>query len=138
MKFSAYVPHRPPTTNVSYKISRSRMYMSAEGKYWKEQAILLMRCKHNENPQEWQGRFLEVYLTFFDSSIITYDGDGPVKITCDALSEALGFDDRYILSYHITKSKGPSGVFIYLKEMTKEEVEEIGTKWKDLINENKL
>ncbi len=123
-----WIPQRPPTTNVSYKISRGRMYLSKEAKGWKEQAVLILRCKHNENPHLWKEKYLATSLTFFDKSILTYDLDGPIRITLNALSAALDFDDRYIMELCAKKRKGPSGVFIHLRELTEREIEEVETK----------
>ena len=119
--FEVWIPALPISTNCAYKIRRSRMYISAEGKHWAEKAALIIGAKHGRNPQEWRNKELRVSLVFFDNHPLCWDVDGRIKITLDTLASKLGFDDRYIMELDAKKQKGPEGVLIRLEEYNVEE-----------------
>ena len=50
---------------------------------------------------------LGVYLTFYFETPHRRDLDGGLKIALDALSRALGFDDRSVVDLHLTKRIDP-------------------------------
>lgn len=50
---------------------------------------------------------LGVYLTFYFETPLRRDLDGGLKITLDALCEALGLDDRMVVDLHLSKQIDP-------------------------------
>ncbi len=57
--------------------------------------------------QSFAGSLLGIYLVYFFETPHRRDLDGGLKITLDALSRALGFDDRAVVDLHLTKKIDP-------------------------------
>jgi len=134
MKFEIYVPTLPPSTNMTYKSGKGRFYKTTESKDWQTQAALPIGAAHNLNPHDWAKKLLACSLFFFDKSVLTWDIDGRIKPVLDCLSAKLNFDDRYIQKFdNLEQLKGPPGVLIRLRELTEQEIEDIETKYKELL-----
>ena len=54
-----------------------------------------------------QAGFLGLYLDFYFATPLKRDLDGGLKITQDALCEALGLDDRRVVDIHLVKRIDP-------------------------------
>ena len=110
-EFSVFIDSLPPTSNQAYKVGRlgkakGVLYMTEEGKAWKDGAQLAVQAANRQPEGFWKGRQLYVSLTFFGHSTLTYDIDGRVKLALDAVAAGLGFDDRYVFPLLLNKQKG--------------------------------
>ncbi len=109
-EFSVFIPTLPPTSNHAYGVAVNRkgkgfIYLTAEGKAWKAGAQLAVQAANSQPEGFWKDKQLCVSLTFFGKSALTYDIDGRVKLTLDAVADGLGFDDRYVFPLFLDKKK---------------------------------
>lgn len=112
-EFRVFIDTLPPTSNHAYgvavnKQARAFIYMTAEGKAWKDGAQMVVQAANDKAEGFWKGKQLYVSLTFFDKSVLTYDVDGRSKLALDAVAAGLGFNDRYV--FPLLLDKRPSNV----------------------------
>jgi Holliday junction resolvase RusA-like endonuclease len=114
--------HLPPSLNGAYPTVMTgrgmiRRALSPEAKAWKAEAIPLMRNAVQQS--DWQPRPktpLRVAVWYCSPTIYHYDLDGKVKLLSDALAEALGVDDRYVVEWQLRKSRAKEQrVLIYVR-----------------------
>ncbi len=105
----------PPSVNHQYATVNGRRVLSARGRSFKQvvaQQVLISLAGTAER-ERWLGRFrtdfLGLTVRFYFPSLLRRDVDGGLKITQDALCQALGINDNRILHIHLIKALDPAG-----------------------------
>lgn len=103
----------PPSVNNQYATVGNRRVLSKEAARFKRAvkgAFLGAIGEAALGPGEreaLQAGFLGLYLDFYFATPLKRDLDGGLKITQDALCEALGLDDRRVVDIHLVKRIDP-------------------------------
>ena len=103
----------PPGVNNQYATVGNRRVLSKEASRFKRDVKkLLMGLAGDGARDETEGARLKVgwlglYLDFYFATPLKRDLDGGLKITQDALCEALGLDDRRVVDIHLVKRIDP-------------------------------
>lgn len=103
------IPSVPMSANNLYvnNPKTNGRYLKKEAKEWKAQAIEIIKTQALD-----QGFFrapkteLEVFVVIYHPQILRFDIAGKEKLILDAIAEATGIDDRYVMDLHLTKRKG--------------------------------
>jgi len=103
----------PPSLNNLYATieveGRSRRVLSSAANDWKRTAGLIIR--NAATLQQWtceRKTPLYVEILFASPTVLRWDIDGKAKLLIDALCEAMGLDDRYVM--HLDLEKVRSGM----------------------------
>ncbi|MCC7025244.1 MAG: RusA family crossover junction endodeoxyribonuclease [Thermomicrobiales bacterium] len=116
----------PPGVNNQYVTVGKRRVLSAPAKAFnRDTAKLIARLRSGGALTPAAERaiaesLLGVYLVYYFETPHRRDLDGGLKITLDALSRALGFDDRAVVDLHLSKRIDP------LNPRVEVEIETIG------------
>ena len=100
----------PPSINHQYATVHNRRLLSAEGRGYKAEVghhilMALARAPHKETlRQTLRTRYLSLTVRFYFASPLRRDVDSGLKITQDALCEALGVNDNRVLEIHLYKA----------------------------------
>ncbi len=100
----------PPSINHQYATVNGRRLLSATGRAYKAhvaQTILLALARAPQRSlllKTVQSEFLGLSIRFHFASPLRRDVDSGLKITQDALCEALGINDNRILHIHLSKT----------------------------------
>jgi crossover junction endodeoxyribonuclease RusA len=103
----------PPSVNHQYATVNGRRILSARGRSFKQlvaQQILLAMTKIPRRQhllESFQSEFLGLTVRFHFPNLLRRDIDGGLKITQDAVCEALGINDNRILHIHLLKARDP-------------------------------
>ena len=103
----------PPSVNNQYVTIGRRRRLSPEAKAFRRSATNMLRNQigGNEEIEAFMGTIISVPfacdMVFFFETPFKRDLDGGLKIALDALSEALGIDDRYAVSLTLEKRIDP-------------------------------
>jgi len=102
----------PPSINHQYATVGDRRVLSKEAARFKRAVKEAVRKLGAEALGEAEhGRlrseFLGLYIDFYFLTPLKRDLDGGLKITQDALCEALGLDDRKVVDIHLVKRIDP-------------------------------
>lgn len=103
----------PPGVNNQYVTVGRRRVLSAPAKAFNrdvERLIAARRVDGTIRPADERlldEHLLGIYLTYYFETPLKRDLDGGLKITLDALSRSLGFDDRTVVDLHLTKRIDP-------------------------------
>jgi crossover junction endodeoxyribonuclease RusA len=103
----------PPGVNNQYATVGNRRVLSKEAARFKravKQTFLGAigdRALSDEEHARLKTGYLGLYLDFYFTSPLKRDLDGGLKITQDALCEALGLDDRRVVDIHLVKRIDP-------------------------------
>jgi crossover junction endodeoxyribonuclease RusA len=103
----------PPGVNNQYVSVGRRRVLSAPAKAFNRDVAKIvsgMRASGRltaEVERRLGDALLGVYLVYFFETPHRRDLDGGLKITLDALSRALGFDDRAVVDLHLSKQIDP-------------------------------
>jgi crossover junction endodeoxyribonuclease RusA len=103
----------PPGVNNQYATVGNRRVLTKEAARFKRAAKRLLLGAEGERalvPGEedrLRDAYLGFYLTFYFETPFKRDLDGGLKITQDAVCEALGLDDRNVVDIHLTKRIDP-------------------------------
>lgn len=104
----AVIPLIPPSVNGMYgKTKSGRRFLIPRAKDFKEGAIVIVR--NAAQLTEWRyvpGQRLRVVCTYFFKENRTIDLDNLLKLTLDALKEALHFDDNRAVVAEVTARDG--------------------------------
>lgn len=103
----------PPSVNNQYVTINRRRRLSPDAKKFRRAAANMLRPQIGADPAIEQ--FMETLVNapfacdmiFFFETPFKRDLDGGLKIALDALSEALGIDDRYAVSITLEKRIDP-------------------------------
>ena len=99
----------PPSINSQYVTVGRRRVLSKTAKSFKSDVRKLierLRSAGDIPPAleaEFQGSLIGAYLTFHFETPFRRDLDGGLKIALDAVSDALGIDDRMVVDLHLVK-----------------------------------
>lgn len=99
----------PPSINHQYATVNGRRLLSAAGRSYKTevgQQILLAMAKSADRHAlltSFRSGSLSLSISFYFTSPLRRDVDGGLKITQDALCEALGLNDNRITETHLYK-----------------------------------
>jgi crossover junction endodeoxyribonuclease RusA len=102
----------PPSINHQYATVNNRRVLSAVGRRYKNEVgrqvlVALAHSAHREALlQTLRSAYLTLAIRFHFSSPLRRDVDGGLKITQDALCEALGLDDSRVFEVHLCKTVG--------------------------------
>ena len=103
----------PPSINNQYATVGNRRVLSKEAARFKRVVKQTFLGKVGEaalvagERERLQAGFLGLYLDFYFATPLKRDLDGGLKITQDALCEALGLDDRRVVDIHLVKRIDP-------------------------------
>jgi crossover junction endodeoxyribonuclease RusA len=103
----------PPGVNNQYVSVGKRRVLSADAKAFNREVsriVSALRAKGHLAPATEAAlaeAAIGVYLIYFFETPHKRDLDGGLKITLDALSRNLGFDDRAIVDIHLSKKIDP-------------------------------
>jgi len=103
----------PPSINTQYATVDGRRVLSEGARKWKKEvgrqvelledkAVLTERMK-----EALRHCYISVFLEFFFTSPHRRDLDGGLKITLDAICEALGLNDNRVVDLHLVKKIDP-------------------------------
>ncbi len=102
----------PPSLNNLYSTievkGRSRRVLSSAANDWKRSAGLIIR--NAAMHQQWTCEKkvpLFVEVIFASPTVLRWDIDGKAKLLIDAMCEAMGLDDRYVMSLNLMKARSP-------------------------------
>ena len=100
----------PPSINHQYATVNGRRVLSARGRRFKalvgQHILIALSTLHDRDRllKPYQTAFLSLSIRFHFPSLLRRDVDGGLKITQDALCEALGINDNRILHIHLQKA----------------------------------
>jgi crossover junction endodeoxyribonuclease RusA len=103
----------PPGINSQYTTVNGRRVLSEEARKWKrEVARQVERLEDSERLTDEMRRvlakgYLSVFLNFYFPTPHKRDLDGGLKITLDAVCEALGLNDNRVVDIHLVKKIDP-------------------------------
>ncbi len=100
----------PPSINHQYATVKGRRILSATGRQYKTQVaqallIMLTRVPNREHLlRTFRSHFFGLSIRFLFPNPLRRDVDGGLKITQDAICQALGINDNRIVHIHLTKA----------------------------------
>ena len=103
----------PPSVNNQYATVGGRRVLSAEGRRFKASVRAYldeMRCSGALNDRvlgALRAGYLSLFIDFYFPTPMRRDLDGGLKITQDALCEALGINDNRVVDIHLVKRIDP-------------------------------
>jgi len=103
----------PPGVNNQYATVGNRRVLSKEASRFKRDVKKLLLGVAGEVARDeleqarLKAGWLGLYLDFYFATPLKRDLDGGLKITQDALCEALGLDDRRVVDIHLIKRIDP-------------------------------
>lgn len=102
----------PPSINHQYATVGDRRVLSKDASRFKRAVKqVVMRLGEDQLSEAEHARlrdgYLSLYLDFYFLTPLKRDLDGGLKITQDALCEALGLDDRKVVDIHLVKRIDP-------------------------------
>ncbi len=103
----------PPSINNQYATVGNRRVLSKEAARFKRatKRLLLsaqgLAALDGAEYERLKEGYLGLYLDFYFETPLKRDLDGGLKITQDALCEALGLDDRRVVDIHLVKRIDP-------------------------------
>lgn len=100
----------PPSLNNLYATievqGRSRRVLTSAATSWKARAALVMR--NAAQHQRWtiaRKTPFHVEVRYAAPNVLQWDLDGKPKLLLDALCDAFGIDDRYVMALYQTKAR---------------------------------
>jgi len=103
----------PPGVNNQYVTVGNRRVLSKPARaFRKDVEVIIERLRSQDritraDEKALTSSLLGVYCTYYFTSPMRRDLDGGLKITLDAIGDAIGFDDRRIVDLHLTKQIDP-------------------------------
>lgn len=98
----------PPGVNNQYSTVNGRRVLSAEARRWKKQARRDLTGIFKPGFAEHaRTGYLALFIDFYFPTPLRRDLDGGLKITQDAICEALAVDDRRVVDIHLVKRIDP-------------------------------
>ncbi|WP_029215497.1 RusA family crossover junction endodeoxyribonuclease [Kallotenue papyrolyticum] len=99
----------PPSVNQQYATVNGRRVLSRAARAWRAEARLALSGL--ELPPALQATlrhgYVALFLDVYFATPLRRDLDGGLKITLDAICEALGVDDRRVVDIHLLKRIDP-------------------------------
>ena len=110
-----------PSINEQYATVDGHRVSTQVARHFKQQVKALLRSLERQGivtaelrNQLRQG-YLALFLDFYFSTPLKRDLDGGLKITQDALCEALGLNDNRVVDIHLTKHIDPLHPHLYVE-----------------------
>lgn len=103
----------PPSVNNQYAtVGNRRVLTKPAQKFRRDVSVIIEQLRTKDRldaalEKALQSSLLGIYLTFYFTSPMRRDLDGGLKITLDAIGDAIGFDDRRVVDLHLTKQIDP-------------------------------
>ncbi len=103
----------PPSINSQYSTVNGRRVLSQEARKWKREVERKIELLENEGVLTERTKtsfarcYLSVFLDFYFTSPHKRDLDGGLKITLDAICEALELNDNRVVDIHLIKKIDP-------------------------------
>jgi crossover junction endodeoxyribonuclease RusA len=103
----------PPSINQQYATVRGRRVLSRASRAFKKEARKIIRQLRAQNVipdplvQLLKEGYVGLFLDFYFETPLRRDLDGGLKITQDAVCEALGVDDNRVVDIHLVKRIDP-------------------------------
>lgn len=104
----------PPSINHQYATVNGRRVLSSKGRAYKVQVyqeLLLYLTRDGHRRPAWlddsHAHIFSLTLRFYFATPLRRDIDGGIKITQDAICEALGVNDNRIVELHVYKRRDP-------------------------------
>lgn len=103
----------PPSINGQYATVGNRRVLTKEAARFKRIAKRLLlgaagrSALSDDEHERLRAGYLGLYLDYYFETPLKRDLDGGLKITQDALCEALGLDDRRVVDIHLVKRIDP-------------------------------
>ena len=99
----------PPSINRQYATVNGRRVLSSTGRRYKETIAQLLMAAASSSGwhaflQKVQEHFLTLTIHFFFPTLLRRDIDGGLKITQDAVCEAMGLNDNRVMEIHLYKT----------------------------------
>jgi crossover junction endodeoxyribonuclease RusA len=119
----------PPGVNNLYVSVNGRRVLSREGRRFKAEVrarLDSMRAEGRlpaETLEALRSGYLSLFIDFYFPTPLKRDLDGGLKITQDALCEALGINDNRVVDIHIVKRIDPSRPRIHVQLETIKEAD---------------
>jgi crossover junction endodeoxyribonuclease RusA len=111
----------PPSINEQYATIEGRRVSTAAARRFKRQVQDTLRSLeqqgivHDALRDQFRQSYLALFLDFYFSTPLKRDLDGGLKITQDALCEALGLNDNRVVDIHLTKHIDPLHPRLYVE-----------------------
>jgi crossover junction endodeoxyribonuclease RusA len=111
----------PPSINEQYATVQGHRVSSLVARRFKQQVRDALRSLErqgilpNELLEALRQRYLALFLDFYFATPHKRDLDGGLKITQDALCEALGLNDNRVVDIHLIKHIDPLNPHLYLE-----------------------
>ncbi len=103
----------PPSINTQYATVNGRRVLSEEARKWKREVerqieLLDQRGQLTDGARtDFARSYLSVFLDFYFTTPHKRDLDGGLKISLDALCQALGLNDNRVVDIHLVKKIDP-------------------------------
>ncbi len=103
----------PPGINSQYATVNGRRVLSAEARRWKSEVerkldgLEIQGVLSDQLKAGFARSYLAVFLDFYFTTPHKRDLDGGLKITLDALCQALGLNDNRVVDIHLIKKIDP-------------------------------
>ena len=101
----------PPSINKQYATVNGRRVLAATGRHYKRMVGQLFMANTASSSAAWhsflreaQERALTLTIHFYFPTLLRRDIDGGIKITQDALCEAININDNRIMEIHLYKT----------------------------------
>lgn len=109
---SLVLPLPPGVNNQYVSVGNRRVLSKSARTFRKDVEIIIERLRAQDrlttnDERIMASSLLGVYCTYYFTSPMRRDLDGGLKITLDAVGDAIGFDDRRIVDLHLTKQIDP-------------------------------
>ena len=103
----------PPSINAQYATVKGRRVLSEEARKWKHEIKRKIELLEDEGiltdllKKSLSRSYLSIFLDFYFTTPLKRDLDGGLKITLDAICEALDLNDNRVVDIHLIKKIDP-------------------------------
>ncbi len=111
----------PPGINEQYATVDGHRVSTLVARRFKRQVrdilhtLIKQGALHKELHHQFRQSYLALLLDFYFTTPLKRDLDGGLKITLDALCEALGLNDNRVVDIHLTKHIDPLHPHLYIE-----------------------
>ncbi|MBV9259369.1 MAG: RusA family crossover junction endodeoxyribonuclease [Ktedonobacteraceae bacterium] len=111
----------PPGINEQYATVDGHRVSTLVARRFKRQVRDILRTLtqqgvlHDELQNQFRHSYLALFLDFYFTTPLKRDLDGGLKITLDALCEALGLNDNRVVDIHLLKHIDPLHPHLYIE-----------------------
>lgn len=111
----------PPGINEQYATVDGHRVSTLVARRFKRQVrdivhtLIKQGTLHDELHHQFRQSYLALFLDFYFTTPLKRDLDGGLKITLDALCEAIGLNDNRVVDIHLTKHIDPLHPHLYVE-----------------------